>query len=103
MAERFRTTSQAERRRGALVRAAAHVAVTQGVDAVNHARVAELAECTRTLVYRYFPGREDLLYGIITTFRAYFDAQLDAGDIARAVVDSAQPGALPDTTRSMLE
>jgi AcrR family transcriptional regulator len=60
--------SQRERRRAHLVSVAAHIVATFGVDAVSHALVAELAACTRTLVYNYFSRREDLLYAVIEAF-----------------------------------
>jgi AcrR family transcriptional regulator len=60
--------NQRERRRAQLVAVAAHVVATFGVDAVSHALVAELAGCTRALVYNYFSRREDLLYAVIEAF-----------------------------------
>ena len=60
--------TQRERRRTHLVDVTAHVIATYGVDAVSHALVAELAGCTRTLVYNYFSRREDLLYAVIESF-----------------------------------
>ncbi len=48
------------RRREQLVRAAAFVIETEGIDAMQMPRVAEVAHCARSLVDRYFPRREDL-------------------------------------------
>jgi AcrR family transcriptional regulator len=105
MSEEFRTTSQAERRRASLVHAAAHLAVTEGLDAVQHARVAELAECARSLVYRYFPSREDLLYAIITTFQEHFAERMRPEAIVSGVMAlrSAEPGQVPPETQAMLD
>jgi len=68
MAQPAPLANQRARRRAHLVEVAAHVIATYGVDAVNHALVAELAGCTRTLVYNYFSRREDLLYAVIESF-----------------------------------
>jgi AcrR family transcriptional regulator len=57
-----------ERRRQQLIRAAAFLIETEGTDALTFPRVAELAGCARTLVYRYFPSREDLLVAVIEEF-----------------------------------
>jgi len=59
-----------ERRRAQLIRAAAHVIEYEGLDALRMPRVAALAGCTRTLVYRYFPGREDLLRAVAAEYYA---------------------------------
>jgi AcrR family transcriptional regulator len=105
MAAEFRTTSQAERRRATLVQAAAHLAVTEGIEAVHHARVAELAECARSLVYRYFPSREDLLYSIISTFRSQFAERMPPEQIIKGItaLKSARPGRVPDATQEMID
>jgi AcrR family transcriptional regulator len=59
---------QRERRRAHLVAVTAHVIATYGVDAVNHTLVAELAGCARTLVYKYFSRREDMLHAVLEAF-----------------------------------
>lgn len=60
--------SQAERRRAQLIRIAAALIETEGIDAVTMASVAELAGCTRTQVHRYFAKREDLLAAVVHDF-----------------------------------
>ena len=57
-----------DRRRKQLVRVAAHVIEEEGIDSLRMARVAEVAGCARTLVYRYFPSREDLFLAVISEF-----------------------------------
>ena len=52
---------QAEHRRRQFVELAAHLVAHEGPDAVHPARLAQLAGCTRSLVYRYFPTMDDLL------------------------------------------
>jgi AcrR family transcriptional regulator len=64
--QRLEPTS--ERRRQQLLRAAAFLIETEGTDAMRIPRVAELAGCARTLVYRYFPSREDLFVAVIEEF-----------------------------------
>jgi len=49
-----------------------------GVEAVTMARVSELAGCARTLVYRYYPTREDLLVGVLNEYFSEVDARLTA-------------------------
>lgn len=65
------------RRRRQLVRAAAHVIEYEGLDALRMPRVAELAGCARTLVYRYFPDRDALLKGVVSEYYETLEAELD--------------------------
>jgi AcrR family transcriptional regulator len=65
---------QAGERRRQLVRIASDLIEEGGVDAVTLPRVTERAGCARTLVYRYFASREELLVGVL---RDYFE-RLDA-------------------------
>ena len=60
--------TQAQRRRAQLIRIAAALVETEGVDASTMSRVAELAGCTRTQVHRYFARREDLLIAVVEEF-----------------------------------
>jgi AcrR family transcriptional regulator len=64
----FALASHGELRRGQLVRVAAHVIENEGLDALRMPRVAELAGCARSLVYRYFPRREDLCLAVVSEF-----------------------------------
>jgi AcrR family transcriptional regulator len=66
-----------ERRRRQLVRAAAHIVELEGLDALRMPRVAELAGCTRTLVYRYFPSTDDLLIAVASEYYAALEERLD--------------------------
>lgn len=85
-----------ERRRHQLIRAAAFVIETEGQDAMRMPRVAEVAGCARSLVYRYFPRREDLFVAVISEFyelleqRLPIDAQA-AGMRALTDRDAARP------------
>lgn len=57
-----------ERRRRQFIEIARRLIEEEGVEAVRVPRVAELAGCGRTLFYRYFPRREDLLMAILTEY-----------------------------------
>ncbi|MAG30475.1 MAG: hypothetical protein CL908_06215 [Deltaproteobacteria bacterium] len=67
----------ADRRRRQLIRAASQVIETEGIDSMRMPRVAELAGCTRSLVYHYFQTREDLLVAVIEHFYEYLDERLE--------------------------
>jgi len=66
-----------ERRRAQLIRAAAYVIEAEGLDALRMPRVAEVAGCARSLVYRYFPRREDLLVAVTSEFYERLALRLD--------------------------
>ncbi len=78
--QRLEPTS--ERRRQQLIRAAAFLIETEGTDAMRIPRVAELAGCARTLVYRYFPSREDLFVAVIEEFYENLGQRLSPNDAA---------------------
>src|SRR4029453_5265946 len=96
--------SQGERRRAHLLAVAAHLIVVHGVDAVTHAAVADVAGCARTLVYRYFPSREDLLYAILTEFGDVAGARVPPRDAraAFAAMKSARRGRMTPESRRLL-
>ena len=75
--------SSAERRRRQLTRVASHLIETDGVDAVQMERIAELAGCSRPLVYRYFRGRDELLAAVLDHFGSSLDEVLDVALQAR--------------------
>jgi len=78
---------QAEERRRQLIRVASDLIEEGGVDAVTLPRVTERAGCARTLVYRYFASREELLLGVLRDYTERLDARLpERGQ--RAAVDA---------------
>ena len=79
--------AQADERRRQLVRIANDLIEAEGVDAVTLPRVTELAGCARTLVYRYFASREELLVGVLRDYFERLDARISAAE-QRAVVAS---------------
>jgi AcrR family transcriptional regulator len=96
---------QAVQRRAQLTRVVAHLVVTRGVDAVSHASVAEVAGCARSLVYRYFPQRSDLLYSLLAAFDAELDARFSDEDVLAGVVSvkDVRPGHVPAARRDFIE
>lgn len=82
------TRSSAEARREQLLAIARKIIETEGVEALRPTRVAELAGCTRPLIYQYFPKREDMFIAI--TEEMYRMAE-DASDAlgARTIPDAA--------------
>lgn len=81
---------QGERRRRQFIEVAQKLIIEEGIDAVRVPRVAELAGCGRTLFYRYFPRREDLLMAVMTDFYDQMDA------LTEEMIDSAMRGLVDD-------
>lgn len=101
----FELEPHSERRRRQLLAVTAHILETEGPEAVRMPRVAELAGCTRTLVYRYFPQREDLLYGVLARFYEQLNARTSAQEHARGIASLAEadPERARRGSRSVLE
>jgi AcrR family transcriptional regulator len=78
---------QAVERRRQLVRIASDLIEEGGVDAVTLPRVTERAGCARTLVYRYFASREDLLVGVLRDYFERLDARMPEAE-QRAALDA---------------
>jgi AcrR family transcriptional regulator len=93
---------QATERRRQLVRIASELIEEGGVDAVTLPRVTDRAGCARTLVYRYFASREDLLVGVIDDYFERLDERIPESEQRSAVADFVaasareEPGALQD-------
>ena len=70
MAEESRSSgrSTAEERKRQLLEVARRIIETEGVEALRPTRIAELAGCTRPLIYQYFPRREDFFIEITEDF-----------------------------------
>ena len=100
----FDLEPHSERRRRQLLTVTAHIIETEGPDAVRMPRVAELAGCTRTLVYRYFPQREDLLAGVVSRFYERLNALTSAEEHARGIAGLAEvdPEVARRTSRGIL-
>lgn len=95
---------QADERRRQLVHVASDLIEEGGVDAVTLPAVAERAGCARTLVYRYFASREDLLAGVLRDYVERLDARLPER-AQRAAVETflaASAGADPAPLRELI-
>src|SRR2546430_13313018 len=108
MAEAFRMDSpaeQAERRRKQLIAVVAHLVVTRGVAEVSHASVAKVAGCARSLVYRYFPRQEDLLYSLLSTFEEELARRMTLDEETAGVLGLAavRRGSIPLPTQQLFD
>lgn len=84
---------QAGERRRQFVRIASELIESGGIDAVSLAEVTERAGCARTLVYRYFASREDLLIGVIDDYFERLEERLSAAELDSAVRSSVAASA----------
>jgi len=76
MSVRLHKKSSANLRKMQLVDIASELIDQQGLDAVKHSALAELAGCTRALVYRYFPKKSDIFIAITEAYYEEFDQLL---------------------------
>jgi AcrR family transcriptional regulator len=72
---------------------------------VTHAAVAKVAGCARSLVYRYFPRTEDLLYALLSTFAEMLDQRMTFDEETAGVIamKDARGGRIPPATRVLFE
>lgn len=68
-----------------LVDIASDLISREGLDAVKHATLAELAGCTRALVYRYFPRKSDIYIAITESYYEEFDRLLSVEEQQYAI------------------
>jgi len=83
-------------RRGELLRAAAELMTTRGVDGVQFADVAAAAGVTRPLVYRFFPSRRALIMAVLEDYADDLTARF-----ARGALRSS--GSLDEVARVFVE
>lgn len=86
-----------ERRRRQFIEIARQLIVEEGVEAVRVPRVAEIAGCGRTLFYRYFPRREDLLMAVLTEYYELMAA------LSPELIDEGMRGFVENEDRSFPE
>jgi AcrR family transcriptional regulator len=86
----------AAERRGELLRVAADLLTTRGVDGLQFAEVAAAAGVTRPLVYRFFPSRRALILAVLEDY-----ADDLTGRFARGALRSS--GTLDEITRVFVE
>ena len=63
-----------EERHTQLVKLASYIVEFEGLDALKHQRLAELAGCGRPLIYSYFPRRSDIYIAVSEAFYQRLDA-----------------------------
>lgn len=90
-ARRVATRSTAEVRRDQLLEIASRIVETEGVEALRPTRVAELAGCTRPLIYQYFPRREDIFIAITEELYKALDTTLSL-ELQTDVIPAASRG-----------
>jgi AcrR family transcriptional regulator len=64
-----------DKRREAIVAAAAHLYARRGFDGASIADLAKVCGTSKSLVYHYFPAKDDILYEVMA---AHLDALVDA-------------------------
>jgi len=84
-----------EERREQLIKVAAWVVDFEGIDAVKHVRIAELAGCGRPLVYSYFPRKCDIYIAISESFYERLEQHFSCEEQFRAVRESLTGNAAP--------
>lgn len=83
-----------EQRREAIVRQAAHLFATSGFAGTSVADLARAGDTSKSLIYHYYPSKEDILYAVMTSHV----------DILRQDVEEVhqQGGAAPDRLRAVV-
>lgn len=69
-----------------LVKLASYLVEFEGLDALKHQRLAELAGCGRPLIYSYFPRRSDIYVAISEAFYQRLDSALSCEQQYQALV-----------------
>jgi len=88
--------AQANERRRQLVHVASDLIEEGGVDAVTLPAVTERAGCARTLVYRYFASREELLVAVLRDYFERLEARIPKAELRRALATFFTPKGLSD-------
>lgn len=71
-----------DKRRDAIVAAAARLYARRGFQGASVAELAEACGTSKSLVYHYFPSKDDILYEVMA---AHLDALVDAADDAMRI------------------
>ena len=71
---RLNQRASREERHTQLVKLASYIVEFEGLDALKHQRLAELAGCGRPLIYSYFPRRSDIYIAVSEAFYRRLDA-----------------------------
>jgi AcrR family transcriptional regulator len=81
-----------DKRREAIVAAAAHLYARRGFDGASIADLAKACGTSKSLVYHYFPAKDDILYEVMA---AHLDALVDAA------YDAMQAGSAVERLRAL--
>ncbi|MCG6113223.1 MAG: TetR/AcrR family transcriptional regulator [Paracoccus sp.] len=76
-----------EEKQRVILDSAAQVFAEQGMEKASMAQVAARAQVSKALLYHYYPGKDALIFAIITTHLEELDAAIEAAD---------DPGLVPD-------
>lgn len=76
-----------DKRRDAIIAAAAALYARRGFQGASVADLAQACGSSKSLVYHYFPSKEDILYEVMA---AHLDALVDAADDAMRVGDARE-------------
>ncbi len=68
-----------DRRREAILEAAAHLYAKRGFQGASVADLAKAGGTSKSLIYHYFPSKDDILYETMAT---HLDALVEAADAA---------------------
>jgi AcrR family transcriptional regulator len=68
-----------DKRRGAILAAAGHLYARLGFQGTSVADLAQACNASKSLIYHYFPSKDDTLYAVMA---AHLDALVDAADEA---------------------
>ena len=79
---------KADQRRSQLIDIAATLIDEHGIEAARYVKIAELAGCTRSLVYHYFPRQSDLHSAIAESFYQKLSERMSENQQKLAVVES---------------
>ena len=71
-----------EEKQRVILDAAAQVFAEQGMEKASMAQVAARAQVSKALLYHYYPGKDALIFAIITTHLEELDAAIAAADDA---------------------
>lgn len=81
-----------DKRRDSIVRAAARLYARRGFQGASVADLAAACESSKSLIYHYFPSKDDILHAVMA---AHLDALVDAAD------DSMHAGAAEERLRAL--
>lgn len=76
-----------EEKQRVILDSAAEVFAEQGMDKASMAQVAARAQVSKALLYHYYPGKDALIFAIITTHLEELDAAIESADDPELIPD----------------